>query len=156
MKRKSAVLLLIVLFFLFIVDLCFKWDINILNLGDRNVEVNYYKSIEVDNADNTPDWMIIKTREGLSNNNNYWGMNLEELKDVNFDENSIVLSMGRKVNKIMYRENHYLPSLFYTDLGIAYFGEEFYANTVFVYLIDAKEKVFIDRRYNPGYQYVIE
>lgn len=150
------ILIFILLFLLSILFLFFKWGINISNIGNRDIEMNYYKSIEVNTTNDIPYWEIIKSKEKLMISCDTWGTNLEELRNINFDKNSIILSMGRKINKIVYRRNDKLPSLFYEDSGIACVGNEFYPNTFFVYLIDSKEKVYVDMHYSSACEYIIE
>lgn len=123
-------------------------------LKEYSIDINYYTNIEVNEMSNSPWWEVIRSEESLLGYNKYLNIDLEKLKDVDFDKNAIILSNGRRIKKIVYRS--FLPIIIDNYSGIAYLQDEFKENTIFVYLIDANKKLFVDRHFNEDAQYILE
>lgn len=123
-----------------------------------NVKITYYTDIRSEhNFDNYPWWEVIRNEKELQEHNKYLKLNLKNLSDVDFNNNAIVISNGRKINKIVYRKQSvFFPFIIYNYSGIAYLQKDFHLNTVFVYLIDANKKLFVDRHFDERTQYIIE
>lgn len=151
MRKRILLLLVITVFFIFSLLI-----FNVVNINKKNVEIKYYTSVEANNSSETPWWEIIRSKEALLNCYKHFNINLEELKNINFDENAIIISYGHKINKIVYREKYYLTIFGFDYSGVAHLEDVFYSNTAFVYLINANEKVFVDQHYNPEVQYIID
>lgn len=128
----------------------FIW--NYLKFNDK-VEIDYYTDVESKGFGDSPWWEVIRSKNELLNYNKYLNLDLAKIEDINFNKNAIILSNGRKINKIIYRKTIvFLPDY----SGIAYLQDKFNKNIVFVYLIDKDEKLFVDRHFGEEKQYVIE
>ncbi|MDO4300988.1 MAG: hypothetical protein Q4D26_06310 [Clostridia bacterium] len=143
------------LLFIFFIGglLFFVWSF----LGIYGIKMTYYTDIRTSGFGNYPWWEVIRSEEELLDYNKYLKLDLEKLSKVNFNRNAIVLSNGRRINKIVYRkQNVFLPFLIYNYSGIAYLQNDFNENTVFVYLIDINKRLFVDRHFDEHSQYIIE
>lgn len=146
--NKKIILILIIIIISSL--LFYVWNY----LKEYSIDINYYTNIEVNEMSNSPWWEVIRSKESLLGYNKYLNIDLEKLKDVDFDKNAIILSNGRRIKKIVYRS--FLPIIIDNYSGIAYLQDEFKENTIFVYLIDANKKLFVDRHFNEDAQYILE
>lgn len=146
--KKKVLFIFIISGLLFFIWSCFRI---------YNIKINYYTYVETNGFGNSPWWEVIRSKEELLGYNKYLNIDLERLANVNFDKNAIILSNGRKINKIVYRKlSSFLPFLIYNYSGIAYLQDEINENTVFIYLIDTDKKLFVDRHFDEETQYIIE
>lgn len=123
----------------------------------NSIKFDYYTSVETTGSNKHPWWEVIRSKEELSDYNKYLDLDLEKFKNIDFSKNAIILSNGRKINKIVYRKRSTIFSfLIYNYSGIAYLQNEYYDNIIFVYLIDKNKKLFVDRHFDEDTQYIIE
>lgn len=146
MKKKILFIFTISLLLFFI------WNC----LGLYNIKINYYTYLETNGFGNSPWWEVIRSKDELIGYNKYLNLDLEKLENIDFNKHAIILSNGRKINRIVYRKsNNFFPFIIYNYSGIAYLQDEFNKNTVFVYLVNTDKKLFVDRHFSEETQYII-
>ena len=79
-----------------------------------------------------------------------------ELSDIDFQNYDVIISQGRRINKLVYRKRTRFPYTIFNHSCIAYLENSYFDNTVFVYLVDKKAGVFVDDLFMDNSQYIIE
>lgn len=120
-----------------------------------NIDISYYGSITTEENNDFTWWEVIRSKEELQLHNKYLKLDVNKLQNIDFEKYAIIISSGRKIDRIVYRKKH-LPFIVYNYSGIAYLQKNFYANTFFVYLIPSNKRVFVDRHFVDDAQYIIE
>lgn len=143
--KKKLIFTFVMICLLFFVWNCFK---------THSIKINYYTSIPNDGFGDFPWWEVIRSKEELLGHSKYLNINLKEFNNVDFTQYAVILSNGRKINKIVYRKSLFI--FIYNYSGIAYLQDKLNENTIFVYLIDANKKLFVDRHFGEETQYIIE
>lgn len=145
--KKKILFVFVISLLLFFIWKCF---------GIYNININYYTCVEANGIGDSYWWEVIRSKEELISYNKYIDLDLEKIENVDFNKNAIIISNGRKINKIVYRKSsNFFPFIIYNYSGIAYLQNEFNKNTVFVYLIDIDKKLFVDRHFDEEAQYII-
>lgn len=163
-KLHKFMCFIILCLVIIIIILLFILVEHFLKYKEYQVKLIEYKSMECNiyyfnNKKPYVWWDVLHYADEKPNplNNPVFSLDEIDLSQIDFNVYNVVISQGRKINKLIRVKEQNFPYL-PMDKGTcrAYFDKNYYNNKVFLYLIHKNERVIFDLKCNPESLSIIE